>query len=73
MALATTVTISVPAVLRTYCDGASELSLPAGSVRAALERLSGRVSADDMRAMNYAADVEHQDVVQIVRAFLARR
>ena len=39
-------------------------------VRLALERLSGRISADDMRAMNYAADVEHKDVVQIVREFL---
>ncbi len=39
-------------------------------VRAALERLSGRISADDMRAMNYAADVEHKDVTQVARAFL---
>jgi osmoprotectant transport system permease protein len=41
-------------------------------VREALERLASRVSADDMRAMNYAVDVEHKDVVQVVRAFLAR-
>jgi glycine betaine/choline ABC-type transport system substrate-binding protein len=41
-------------------------------VRTALERLSGRVSAADMRAMNYAADVEHRDVPIIVREFLAR-
>jgi osmoprotectant transport system permease protein len=41
------------------------------NVRAALERLSGRISAADMRAMNYAADVEHQDVAAIVRDFLA--
>jgi osmoprotectant transport system permease protein len=40
-------------------------------VRTALERLSGRVSAADMRAMNYAADVEHRDVPVIVREFLA--
>jgi osmoprotectant transport system permease protein len=39
-------------------------------VRAALERLSGRISAADMRAMNYAADVEHRDVPVIVREFL---
>ena len=39
-------------------------------VREALERLSGRVSAADMRAMNYAADVEHHDVAAIVREFL---
>ena len=42
-------------------------------VRAALERLSGRISADDMRAMNYAADVEHRDISRIAAAFLARR
>jgi glycine betaine/choline ABC-type transport system substrate-binding protein len=40
--------------------------------RAALERLAGRVSADDMRAMNYAADVEHRDIRRIAREFLAR-
>ncbi|MFI5179600.1 MAG: ABC transporter permease/substrate-binding protein [Vicinamibacterales bacterium] len=39
-------------------------------VRAALERLSGRVSAADMRAMNYAADVEHRDPSAIAAAFL---
>ncbi len=39
--------------------------------RAALERLNGRISAADMRAMNYAADVEHQDVSAIARNFLA--
>src|SRR5262249_31402258 len=39
--------------------------------RAALERLNGRISAADMRAMNYAADVEHQDVPAIARNFLA--
>jgi osmoprotectant transport system permease protein len=41
-------------------------------LRAALERLSGRVSADDMRAMNYAADAEHRDIRIIVSEFLAR-
>ncbi len=41
-------------------------------MRMALERLEGRVSAADMRAMNYAADVEHRDVAQVVREFLAR-
>lgn len=41
-------------------------------VRTALERLGGRVSAADMRAMNYTADVEHRDVALIVRDFLAR-
>jgi osmoprotectant transport system permease protein len=41
-------------------------------VRAALEGLSGRVAAADMRAMNYAADVEHRDITLIVRDFLAQ-
>ena len=41
-------------------------------VRLALEQLAGRISADDMRAMNYAADVEHKAVVQIVRDFLKK-
>jgi len=40
-------------------------------VRIALERLGGRVSAADMRRMNYAADAEHKDVAQIVREFLS--
>jgi len=40
-------------------------------VRAALERLGGRISAADMRAMNYAADVEHRDIAAIARDFLA--
>ena len=42
-------------------------------VRKALEALARSISADDMRAMNYAADVEHKDVRDIVRAFLAHR
>ena len=41
-------------------------------MRAALAGLSGRVSAADMRAMNYAADVEHRDIAVVVREFLAR-
>jgi osmoprotectant transport system permease protein len=40
-------------------------------VRSALERLSGRISAADMRAMNYAADVEHRDIAAVAREFLA--
>jgi osmoprotectant transport system permease protein len=42
------------------------------TVRTALEKLANRISADDMRAMNYAADVEHRDITQIARAFLER-
>jgi osmoprotectant transport system permease protein len=42
-------------------------------VRAAIERLAGRVSVEDMRAMNYAADAEHRDIPAIVARFLAGR
>jgi glycine betaine/choline ABC-type transport system substrate-binding protein len=42
-------------------------------VRAAIERLAGRISADDMQAMNYAADGRHEDVSAIVRRFLAEK
>jgi osmoprotectant transport system permease protein len=41
-------------------------------MKIALERLGGRISAADMRMMNYAADVEHRDVADIVRQFLGR-
>lgn len=40
-----TVTIVVPSVLRPDCGGASELSLPAPTVRAALEELEQRYPA----------------------------
>jgi len=40
--------------------------------RAAMERLSGRITADDMRAMNYAVDGEKQDAAVVARAFLLR-
>jgi osmoprotectant transport system permease protein len=50
----------------------AEMLLRFPEVRAALEGLSGHVSAADMRAMNYAADVEHRDIAAIVRDFLAK-
>jgi osmoprotectant transport system permease protein len=50
----------------------SEMLLRYPRVRAALERLAGRISADDMRAMNYASDVDHEDAAQIARKFIAR-
>jgi molybdopterin synthase sulfur carrier subunit len=40
MSPATAVTISVPAALREYCDGASDLAVSAPNVRAALEELA---------------------------------
>ena len=42
-------------------------------VRAAIERLGGRISADDMQAMNDAADARHEDVKDIARRFLDTR
>ena len=38
----TTITVHVPALLRSYCGGAADLSLPAASVRAVLEALERR-------------------------------
>ncbi len=45
------------------------LRLPA--LGEALDRLSGRVSARDMQAMNLAVDVERRDVAAVVREFLS--
>jgi len=42
------------------------------AVRTALEKLANRITADDMRAMNYAADVEHRDISEIARTFLGK-
>jgi osmoprotectant transport system permease protein len=41
-------------------------------VREAFARLAGRISEDDMRAMNAAVDVDHRDVAATVREFLRR-
>ena len=64
---------------RRYCppyDAAAvaraETLLRYPKMRDALDRLSGQVTAADMRAMNYAADVEHRDIPVIVREFLSR-
>lgn len=40
-------------------------------LRDALEGLAGRISADDMRHMNYAVDGQHRDVAEVVREFLS--
>jgi osmoprotectant transport system permease protein len=50
----------------------SALLLREPAVREALERLGGAVSEKQMRAMNYAVDVEHRDVSSTVRTFLDR-
>ena len=41
-------------------------------MRKALEGLAGRISAADMREMNYAADVQHENPADIARRFLDR-
>jgi osmoprotectant transport system substrate-binding protein len=38
--------------------------------RAAFERLAGRISADDMRQMNYAVDGQKKDAAVVAREFL---
>jgi len=40
--------------------------------RAAFERLASRITADDMREMNYAVDGEKKDAADVARAFLLR-
>jgi osmoprotectant transport system permease protein len=42
-------------------------------VRNSLEHLGGKITAADMRSMNYAADVEHKDIARIVAEFLTRK
>jgi osmoprotectant transport system substrate-binding protein len=38
-----------------------------------MERLAGKVSDEDMRAMNLAVEAQHQDVAEVVREFRARK
>ena len=38
-------------------------------IRTALQALAGRVTADDMRAMNEAVDGQHRDAAEVVRDF----
>ena len=40
---------------------------------AAFNRLAGRITADDMRQMNYAVDGEKKDAAVVVREFLQRK
>jgi osmoprotectant transport system permease protein len=42
-------------------------------VRRSLEHLGGKITAADMRRLNYAVDVEHKDVSRIVTEFLTRK
>lgn len=56
---------AVPIVRRATLDRHPELA-------AALKRLSGHITADDMRRMNYAVDGEKKDAAAVVKDFLAR-
>jgi osmoprotectant transport system substrate-binding protein len=38
-------------------------------IRMAMDRLAGKVSADEVRGMNYAVESEHRPVVDVVREF----
>lgn len=48
----------------------SAVLLRSPEIRAAFQGLAGRISEGDMRAMNYAVDVERRDVAAVVREFL---
>ena len=43
------------------------------AIGVALARLAGKVSAEDMRAMNLAVEQQHQDAADVVRAFRASK
>jgi osmoprotectant transport system substrate-binding protein len=38
-------------------------------IQVAMDRLAGKISADEMRAMNDAVDGQHEDVAEVVREF----
>jgi osmoprotectant transport system permease protein len=48
----------------------AEILLRYPEVRHALEKLAGRISADDMRAMNYAADALREDPAAVAKRFV---
>jgi glycine betaine/choline ABC-type transport system substrate-binding protein len=50
----------------------SDLLASSPDVRKALAELSGKISDDTMRSMNYAVDVEHKQVRDVARDFLAK-
>jgi osmoprotectant transport system substrate-binding protein len=41
-------------------------------IKTALDALAGKITADDMRAMNEAIDGQHRDPAQVVREFRMR-
>jgi len=42
-------------------------------LRAALAELAGKVSDEDMRALNYAVDGQHRSVTDVVREFRQKK
>jgi len=42
-------------------------------IAVAMQRLAGKVSAEEMRAMNLAVEAQHRDVGEVVREFRARK
>jgi glycine betaine/choline ABC-type transport system substrate-binding protein len=57
---------AVPLVRRAVLDKHPE-------VGAALDQLSGKISEEEMRRMNYAVDGEHRDPAEVVRVFRAAK
>ncbi len=57
---------AVPVVHRETLDRHPE-------IRQALEELAGKITAEEMRRLNYALDGEHRDVEEVVRAFRRRK
>ena len=51
----------------------SAVLLARPELREAFNELAGRISEDDMRAMNASVDVEHRDVAATVRDFLSAK
>jgi osmoprotectant transport system substrate-binding protein len=42
-------------------------------IQDALSALAGRISADDMRSMNEAVDIQHRDPAEVVQEFRSRK
>ena len=42
-------------------------------IQTALDTLAGKITADDMRAMNEAVDGQHLDPAEVVRGFRGRK
>ena len=57
---------AVPVVHRETLDRHPE-------IRQALEELAGKITAEEMRRLNYALEGEHRDVEEVVRAFRRRK